>query len=197
MKSVKKMKKRTMTWIIIAVIVVIVLLWFAGSYNGLVKADETVDAKWANVESAYQRRADLIPNLVETVKQYSDYEGDLFRDVTNARAAILSAKTPAQLQQADNQLTSTLKSLFAVAENYPNLKANENYLSLQDELAGTENRIKTERDIYNEAVRTLNIKVRRFPTNIVAGIFGFEKGELFEADEGAEEAVDVGDLFEA
>jgi len=182
--------------IVIGAVVLLSLLWVIGSYNGLVNADESVNEKWANVQTAYQRRADLIPNLVETVKQYTDYEGDVLKEITNARASVGKAGTPAQLQAAGNELNSALSRLLVVVENYPNLKANENYLSLQDELAGTENRIKTERDIFNKAVKTMNIKVRRFPTNIIAGMFGFEKKDMFEADAGAETTPDVGELFE-
>lgn len=186
-----KLSPLSITLIVIGVILVLSVIWFIGSYNGLVKADETVNEKWANVQTAYQRRADLIPNLVETVKGYAAHEKEVFTAVTEARAAIMSAKTPAQLQAADTQLTAALKTLFAVAENYPNLKANENFLSLQDELAGTENRVKVERDIYNNAVKALNIKTRRFPTNIVANIFGFEKKEMFEAEAGTEKAPEI------
>ena len=192
----KKLSSGYIALIVIAAIILISILWVAGSYNSLVNADETVNEKWANVQTAYQRRADLIPNIVETVKQYAAHEKNVFTAVTEARASIMRAKTPSELQAADSQLTSTLKTLFAVAENYPNLKANENFLSLQDERAGTENRIKTERDIYNKGVKELNIKIRRFPTNIIARLFGFEKKEMFEAEEGAENAVDVGGLFE-
>ncbi|MBI5389073.1 LemA family protein [Candidatus Woesearchaeota archaeon] len=177
--------------IIIAAVVVLVLLWFALSYNGLVKADEGVNEKWANVQSAYQRRADLIPNLVETVKAYSNYEGEVLTEITDARASMSKATTPGQLQAADAQLTSALSRLLVVVENYPNLKANENYLSLQDELAGTENRVKTERDVFNKAVRDYNVKVRAFPSNIVAGMFGFATKESFEADEGTDKAPKV------
>ena len=191
-----KLSKSQKIWIGVGIVALVLVLWVWGSYNGLVNSDEKVNEKWANVQSAYQRRADLIPNLVETVQQYAAHEKDVFTAVTAARASIMSAKTPAQLQAADNQLTSTLKTLFAVAENYPNLKANENFLSLQDELAGTENRIKTERDIFNSAVKEMNIKVRRFPTNIIAGAFGFEKKEMFEADAGAETAPIVEELFD-
>ncbi|MBU2639521.1 MAG: LemA family protein [Nanoarchaeota archaeon] len=191
----KKLSGKQITLMSIGIVAVLLILWVMGSYNGLVKADETVNEKWANVGTAYQRRADLVPNLVETVKRYAAHEETIFIEVTKARASMMNAKTPTELQAADNQLSSTLKTLFAVAENYPNLKANENFLSLQDELAGTENRIKTERDIYNGAVKELNLKIRRFPTNIIAGIFGFEKRDMFEAQQGAEEAVDVGKLF--
>lgn len=181
-------------WIVliaIGAIVVFSVLWFIGSYNGLVKADETVNEKWANVQTAYQRRADLIPNLVSTVKAYSDYEGDVLTELTKARASVGSAKNPAQLQAADAQLSSALSRLLVVVENYPNLKANENYLSLQDELAGTENRVKAERDIYNKAVKDYSIRIRRFPTNIVANMFSFGPKEMFEADEGADNAPQV------
>ncbi len=177
--------------IAVGAIVFIGVLWFIGSYNGLVRADETVNEKWANVQTAYQRRADLIPNLVETVKGYASHEKEVFTTVTEARAAIMNAKTPSQLQAADTQLTAALKTLFAVAENYPNLKANENFLSLQDELAGTENRVKVERDIYNQAVKDYSIKIRRFPTNIVANIFGFSPRDMFEAETGTEKAPEV------
>ena len=192
----KKLAKNKLSpgWIaliIIGAVLFISVLWFIGSYNGLVRADETVNEKWANVQTAYQRRADLIPNLVETVKAYSDYEGSILTEITEARASIGKAATPAQLQAAGNELNSALSRLLVVVENYPNLKANENYLSLQDELAGTENRVKVERDIYNKAVKEYSIKVRRFPTNIVAGMFGFEKKEMFEADEGAEKVPKV------
>ena len=177
--------------IVIGAILFFSVLWFIGSYNGLVKADETTNEKWANVQTAYQRRGDLIPNLVETVKAYSDYEGDILTQITEARASIGKAGSPSELQAAGNQLNSALSRLLVVVENYPNLKANENYLSLQDELAGTENRIKVERDIYNKAVKEYSIKIRRFPTNIVAGMFGFEKREMFEADEGTDQVPTV------
>ena len=177
--------------IAVGVILLLTVFWFIGSYNSLIRVDEAVNEKWANVQSAYQRRADLIPNLVETVKAYSTYEGDILTEITNARASIGKAGSPAELQAADAQLTGALSKLLVVVENYPNLKANENYLSLQDELAGTENRVKVERDIYNKAVKSMNIKVRRFPTNIVAGMFGFEKKDMFEADEGTDVVPDV------
>jgi len=182
------MDKKWMPWLIVGGIVVILLLFFVGSYNGLVSADEGVNQKWANVQSAYQRRADLIPNLVATVKAYSDYEGEVLTEVTAARASVGSAKTPAELQAAGEQMDSALSRLLVVVENYPNLKANENYLSLQDELAGTENRVKVERDLFNTAVRDYNIRVRRFPTNIIAGMFGFTQKESFSSQAGAENA---------
>lgn|SRR3989338_5908877 len=179
----------------VGIFVLILIFWFIGSYNGLVKSDETVNEKWANVESAYQRRADLIPNLVATVKQYTDYEGEVLTEITQARASIGSASNPQELAAAGGQLDSALARLLVVVENYPNLKANENYLSLQDELAGTENRIKVERDNFNKAVRDFNIKVRRFPSNIVASMFDFEQRQSFEAAEGTQNAPQVGEMF--
>jgi LemA protein len=192
----KKLSASKIVLIVVAAILVLAVLWVAASYNGLIKADETVNEKWANVQTAYQRRADLIPNLVDVVKQYTKYEGQILTDITNARASIGKASTPAQLQQAGAQMDSALSRLIAVAENYPDLKANENYLSLQDELAGTENRIKTERDIFNNAVKNYNVKVRRVPTNIIAGMFGFSTKEMFAAEAGAETVPQVGKLFE-
>lgn len=177
--------------IVVGAVVLLSVLWFIGSYNGLVRADETVNEKWANVQTAYQRRADLIPNLVETVKAYSNYEGDVLTQITEARASVGKAATPAELQAAGNELNSALARLLVVVENYPNLKANENYLSLQDELAGTENRIKVERDLFNNAVKDYSVKIRRFPTNIVANMFGFGPKEMFEAEAGTETAPKV------
>lgn len=197
-------KKLSPLWIVLIVIGAIILftvLWFIGSYNGLVRTDETVNEKWGNVQSAYQRRADLIPNLVETVQGAVKFEKETQTEIAAlrsnaiaAREALRSAKTHqeqlAAMQQID-KAASTFSGLNINVENYPQLKATENFLSLQDELAGTENRVKVERDLYNKAVKNLNIKVRRFPTNIVAGMFGFEKKEMFEAELGAEKAPKV------
>jgi LemA protein len=190
-----KLSKTTIIWIIVAAVVLIGVLWFIGSYNGLVKSDVTVDEKWANVQTAYERRADLIPNLVETVKQYASHEESVFLAVTEARAKVGSATTPSQLNSAGQEMNSAIARLLLVAENYPQLRASENFLSLQDELAGTENRIKTDRDIFNKAVRDYNIKTRKFPSNIIANMFGFEQREMFEAEAGAETAPNVGELF--
>ena len=172
-------------WIVVGVVVLFILL-FIGSYNGLVGADEEVTRAWGNVESAYQRRADLIPNLIETVKAYKIHEEEVLIEITEARSQVQKAGTPQALAQGDAALTSALSRLLVVVENYPDLKANENFLSLQDELAGTENRVKVERDNYNKAVKKLNVKVRRFPTNIIASMFGFEQKETFAAEEGSE-----------
>ena len=192
------MKTSSWVWIGVGVIVLILLLTLLGTYNGLVGADENVNKTWANVQTAYQRRADLIPNLVETVKGYRDYEAATLTKIVGLRSEagqaklnVDSATTPEQLQAASGQLDSVLSRLLVIVEQYPDLKASENFLSLQDELAGTENRIKVERDNYNVAVRDYNIKVRRFPSNIIAGWFGFETKDMFEAEEGSEEVVKV------
>ena len=183
---------------IIAAIVLIIIGWVAASYNGLVKADEGVAQKWGNVQSAYQRRADLIPNLVETVTGYKNFEQQTLVQVTQlrseagqAKSSVNSARTPAELQAASTQMDGVLSRLLVIVENYPNLKANENFLSLQDELAGTENRIKVERDNYNTAVKDYNVRVRRVPTNLIANMFGFSVKQQFQAEAGSENAPKV------
>jgi LemA protein len=188
----KKMSTGKIVGISIAVVAVILILWFVGSYNGLVGADETVNEKWGNVQSAYQRRVDLIPNLIATVQASADFETNLQTQVTAMRTGVSSAASPGDLDKVGVEIESAINLVF---ENYPQVKSTENFLSLQDQLEGTENRIKTDRDIYNKAVKGLNIRVRRFPTNIVAGMFGFEKEDMFEADVGAEKAPDVKNLF--
>ncbi len=186
-------QKRKKPWKIIIpiAVVVILIIWFVGMYNGLVRTDETVNEKWGNVESTYQRRVDLIPNLIETVKGYAAHEEDLFKEITAARSAWMKAKTPKSQVAAANQVEGALGKLMLVVENYPNLKANENFLALQDELSGTENRINVARQRYNEAVKAYNVKTRRFPTNLVANMFGFAQKEMFEADEGADKVPEV------
>ncbi|MFH2021429.1 MAG: LemA family protein [archaeon] len=181
---------------VLIVIALMVGLWVAGTYNSFVGLDENTNTAWGAVQSAYQRRADLIPNLVATVKAYSDYEGDVLTQITQARASVGSAKTPAELSAAGDEMNSALARLLVVVEAYPNLKANENYLDLQAQLEGTENRIKIERDNFNNAVRTLNTKIRRFPSNIIAGMFGFSQRDYFESQSGSENAPDVKGLFE-
>ena len=162
----------------------------ASSYNSLVGVDTEVEQKWANIQTAYERRADLIPNLVETVKGYSNYEGDLQKAVAKLRSGIRDATNPQELNGVDRQMNSLISNLIVSVEAYPDLKASENYLALQDELAGTENRIKWERDNFNEAVKSYKRSVRSFPRNIVANIFGFnrDKWNMFEAEEGSEDA---------
>ena len=164
-------------------------------YNGLVDAEAAVDKKWADVESVYQRRADLIPNLVATVKGYAEHEESTLQTVTDARTRATSitidpaTATPEQMEAwmvAQDELTGALGRLIAVAESYPDLKANQNFLQLQAQLEGTENRISVERQKYNEAVKEYNVYVRRFPSNIVASMFDFEPKPMFEAQAGAE-----------
>lgn len=181
-------------WITIGIVVVVIIVVIS-SYNGLVKKSEEAMMAWSNVETAYQRRSDLIPNLVNTVKGYATHETETLQSVTDARTKATSVTidpstaTPAQMEawmEAQDEVNGALGRLIAVAESYPDLKANENFMQLQQQLEGTENRISTERRKYNEAVREYNVAIRRFPSNIIAGMFGFEKMELFEAAEGAE-----------
>lgn len=189
------MKNKSL-WIVLG-IVAVVLVWGVTTYNGLVSKDEQVASAWANVETVYQRRADLIPNLVNTVKGYAAHESETLAQVTEARAKSTSmtidpsTATPAQMEawmRAQGEVGSALGRLIAISENYPELKADKNFLELQKQLEGTENRISTERRKYNETVRLYNTKIRRFPTNLIAGMFGFEKRVMFEAQEGAEVA---------
>jgi LemA protein len=161
------------------------------TYNRLVSSEQAVDASWSQVQNVLQRRADLIPNLVETVKGYAAHEKEIFTEVANARSRLIAAKTPAAAEAADLQLTGALGRLLAIAEAYPQLKANENFMRLQDELAGTENRISVERMRYNQAVQTYNTQIKRFPTNVVARVTGFDQKAYFGAAPGAQEVPKV------
>jgi len=172
-------------WIVLAV-VVLIAGWTVGQYNGLVGINEDVNGKWAQVDTQLQRRSDLIPNLVNTVKGYAAHEEGIFTNVAEARAKLAGAQTVGEAAEADGELTQALGRLFAIAENYPLLKANENFRALQDELAGTENRIATARRDYNGSVQAYNARIRTFPTNVVAGVFGFNEREYFRAAEGAQ-----------
>jgi len=154
--------------------------WFVLTYNTLVQKRRKVDEEWANIAAAIKRRADLIPNLIETVKGYAGHEREVLEKVTEARTAVMGAGNPAEQLRAENMLTGALKSLFAVAENYPNLKANENFVELQRELSETENKINEARKIYNSAVQELNVKIESIPSNFVAQTFRFKKAEFFE-----------------
>ena len=188
------MAKSRKMWIIIVVVALIVLIpysYLKGTYNSLVTMDESVKAAWAQVENQLQRRFDLIPNLVETVKGYAAQEKDVFVQVTEARSKVAGAGTISDKIGANNQLSSALSRLLVVVERYPELKSNTNFIRLQDELAGTENRIAVERRRYNEAVRAYNIKIRSFPTNLIAGMFGFEKATFFEVPKERQEAPQV------
>jgi LemA protein len=177
--------------IVIVVILLSIFLSIRGTYNRLVQLDEGVKGAWAQVENQLQRRYDLIPNYVETVKGYAKHEKEVFLEVTEARSKVGAATSIKEKIGANNSLSSALSRLLLVVERYPDLKANQNFIRLQDELAGTENRIAVERRRYNEAVKTYNIKIRSFPTNILAGIFGFTEAEFFKAIEVAKEGPKV------
>ncbi len=172
-------------------VVAIVLIFFStfsflkGTYNTFVTLDETVKASWAQVDNQLQRRYDLIPNLVETVKGYARQEKEVFIKVTEARSRVGGATKIPDKIKANNELTGALGRLLVVMERYPDLKSNQNFMRLQDELAGTENRIAVERRRYNEAVKTYNVKIRSFPENLLAGVFGFAKATFFEVPEAA------------
>jgi LemA protein len=167
--------------IVIVVIVVLIGLVFWLGYNGLVKRRVQVDNAWSQIDVQLTRRHDLIPNLVETVKGYAAHERGTFEAVTNARANAINAQTPAQQAQAENGLSGALKSLFAVAEAYPDLKANQNFLNLQEELTSAEDRVAYARQYYNDSVNSYNTQIQKFPTNLLAGMFHFEKRDFFDA----------------
>lgn len=197
------MRSRNASLLIVLGIIVIVLFWGCGGYNGLVSKDEDVKNKWNNVQSQYQRRADLIPNLVNTVKGEANFERGTLTDVINARAKATSIQvnpndlTPEKLQQfqqAQGQLSVALGRLLAVSENYPNLQTNQAFQGLQTQLEGTENRIAVARNDFNASVQDYNVSVRRFPTNLIAGVAGFHQRAGFTADPGSQNAprVDFG-----
>ncbi|RUA33052.1 MAG: LemA family protein [Bacteroidetes bacterium] len=185
---------------VIVVIVFILYRVFAGSYNNMVTKEEQVTSAWSQVENVYQRRADLIPNLVNTVKGYADFEQETLQGVIEARSKAtginvntddLSPEKIQQFQQAQQGLSSALSRLMVVVERYPDLKANQNFIKLQDQLEGTENRIAVERRRFNEVTQEYNTYIRKFPQTMLAGMYGFEKKGYFEADEGAEKAPEV------
>lgn len=188
------------TNLIILGLIATVLLFSGCGYNSMVKLDEKVSSQWAQVENVYQRRADLIPNLVNTVKGYANFEKDVLTSVTEARskatsvnvdASKLSPEAIQQFQQAQGQLSSSLSKLLVVVEKYPDLKANQNFLELQAQLEGTENRITVERARFNEVTQEYNSTIRSFPNNLTAGMFGFSKKGYFEAEKGAEKVPEV------
>ena len=192
--------KKLMPWIVVLGVLAIIVLWCAGVYNRFVTAEEQVESSWAQVENQYQRRADLVPNLVETVKGYASHEQETLDAVVSARARATqvtidpSNATPEQLaayQTAQGDLSQALGRLLAVAESYPDLKANENFRDLQQQLEGTENRITVARQLFNDEARAYNTLIRRFPNNLLAGMFGFEKKPYFEAEEGSNKAPKV------
>jgi Uncharacterized conserved protein len=186
-------KKKTLIIVLIVVFVLGVSLYsfFAGNYNKFVKMDVAIKAAWSQVENQLQRRYDLIPNLVETVKGYAKQEKDVLVEVTNARAKVGGAGNIPDKIAANNQLTGALSRLMVVVEKYPDLKSNQNFLKLQDELAGTENRIAVERMRYNETVKVYNEAIRSFPANFLAGIYGFKEAAFFKVEEVAKAAPKV------
>lgn len=180
-----------MGWIIAIIVVFVVGLLLVQAYNKLIKRRNRVDTAWSHVDVQLQRRLDLIPNLVETVKGYASHERETFERVTEARGASNSASTPAEQAQADNFLTSALRQLFAVAEDYPELRASENFQNLQGELSDTEDKIAISRQIYNDTVLSYNNTVQQIPTNMVAAIAGFDAREFYDANPDAQEAPTV------
>src|SRR3989344_5875872 len=177
--------------LIILVIVVAIALWLIAVFNGLIKLKNRTQEAFSDIDVQLKRRHDLIPNLIETVKGYARHEQQVFERVTAARTAAISAQGVAEKSQAENMLSQTLKSIFAVAENYPALKASQNFLQLQDELSDTENKIQAARRFYNGNVRDFNISLEAFPSNLVASLLGFKKFEFFEADGEERENVKV------
>jgi len=180
--------------VVLGVVILVALIvggMIVGRYNSIVRQGEGVTNAWAQVKVVLQRRADLIPNLVETVKGYATHEREVFENVAEARAKLSGAATPQEAAAANAGLTSALGRLLAIAEAYPDLKANQNFIRLQDELAGTENRIAVERRTYNETVRAYNATIKTFPNNVIAGMFSFGPREYFEADQSANEAPKV------
>lgn len=194
------MKKSLVSILVVAGIILIIFLWGKNSYNRLVTLEEGVNGAWSQVENVYQRRADLIPNLVATVKGYADFEQKTLTQVIEARAKATSVNVNAenlneasmqQFEQAQQGLSSALSRLMVVVERYPDLKANQSFLDLQSQLEGTENRIAVERRNFNQVAQEYNTQIRRFPSNLFAGAFGFDKKAYFKADQGAEKAPDV------
>lgn len=193
-------KPKNLTAIIIAAVALLLVLWGVSGYNGIVEMDENVNNQWSNVEAQYQRRTDLIPNLVNTVKGYAAHEKSTLEAVMQARSQATQVKidpancTPEQLaayQKAQGDVTTALGKLLAITENYPQLKANENFMELQSQLEGTENRITVARRDFNAAAKEYNTVIRKFPKNIIASMGGFEKHNYFEAEAGAEKAPKV------
>lgn len=180
-----------MMLIVIAVVVILLVVFGISQYNSLVGVSETVENESANIDTMLQRRVDLIPNLVETVKGYASHEKEVIESVSDARSKLAGAGSMEEKATADTELSGALSRLLMVVENYPDLKADEQFQSLSDELAGTENRIAVARKDYNDAVKTYNQKVRRFPTNLFANVFGFDKADYFTAEDGAQQAPDV------
>ncbi|RJQ13425.1 LemA family protein [Candidatus Parcubacteria bacterium] len=180
---------------ILIIVIAVILIWFIGTYNSLIRRRNRVEESWSDIEVQLKRRYDLIPNLLETVKGYAKHEKQVFENVTSARAAAMGAKTIGEHSKTENMLSSALKTLFAVSENYPQLRASENFKSLQDELTDTENKIQAARRFFNSTVLSLNTSIQTFPTNIIAGMFGFKTEEFFDIDEKGPEGQPVNVKF--
>jgi LemA protein len=185
------MNRKWLPFAVVGGAIVILILFSVSRYNSLVGKSESVDSSWAQVQNVLQRRADLIPNLVATVKGYAAHEKEIFENVAAARAKLAGARTPSEAGAANGELDSALSRLLVIAENYPQLKANENFVRLQDELAGTENRIAVERKRYNDDVQDFNATIKRFPSNMVAGMFSFHSKDYFQSDAKAKQVPDV------
>ncbi len=177
--------------IVLAVIVILIAIVLVSTYNGMVSKKENIDSSLSNLDVMLQRRADLIPNLVNTVKGYTDHENEIITQVTDARTKLVNSNTLEEKATANEELTDSLKTLMLVVENYPDLKSSQNFIQLSDELAGTENRISVARKDYNDAVKSFNTSIIKFPNNLLAGMFGFEKASYFEADENSVEVPNV------
>ncbi|KKB36974.1 LemA family protein [Bacillus thermotolerans] len=185
------MKRALGPLIIIGIIVLVLAAMVIPSYNGLVDSEENVDQAYAQVENQLQRRMDLIPNLVNTVKGFANHEQEVLQNISDARARLAGASSPEEQAEANDELSGALSRLLVVVENYPELKADQNFRQLMDELSGTENRLAVARQDYNDQVSQFNRKVKRFPGSIVAGLFGFDEKEYFRAAEGAQQAPTV------
>ena len=185
------MKKGLVVLLVIVAVIAVIALSLVGTYNSLVDLSEEVDAKASNIDVQLERRADLIPNLVNSVKGYMKHESEVIGKVTSARENLLGAKSIEDKAKANEELTSALNALFVIVENYPELKSNENFIQLQDELAGTENRIANTRREYNDAVTNYNKTIKKFPNNIIAGMFKFEEKAYFEVSESKKEVPKV------
>ncbi len=194
------MKKGVIILIVVAVVVLGIFMWVKSTYNGLVTKQESVESAWSQVENVYQRRADLVPNLVATVKGYAAHEKETLEGVVNARSKAtqmsidptkLDEESLKKFQSAQGELGNAIGRLLMITENYPDLKANENFKELQAQLEGTENRITVERQKFNESAKEYNTQIRHFPANIIAGMFGFDRKPYFEAKDGADEAPKV------
>lgn len=188
-------EKKSKSWIVVLIIIGVVILLlastFIGKYNGFVAAKSEVDAKQAAISTQLQRRSDLIPNLVSTVKGYAAHEEKVYTALADARSKLAGAGTVAEMSKANEELSNALSRLLVVVENYPELKANENFTALQDELAGTENRITVARNDYNQVAKEYNVKIQKFPNNIFAGMFGFSAVDYFEAEAGSQKVPEV------